>query len=45
VSNHVEDRDMSRWRIREAAVAAQKAARVMAAAWNFDTSTDGPEDR
>jgi futalosine hydrolase len=45
VSNHVEDRDMSRWRIREAAVAAQKAARVVAAAWNIDTSTEGPEDR
>jgi futalosine hydrolase len=33
VSNHVEDRDMSRWRIREAAEAAQKAARIVAAGW------------
>jgi futalosine hydrolase len=33
VSNHVEDRDTSRWRIREAADAAQRAARIVAAAW------------
>jgi futalosine hydrolase len=33
VSNHVEDRDLSRWRIREAAEAAQRAARIVAAAW------------
>ncbi|HEY0021568.1 MAG TPA: futalosine hydrolase [Longimicrobium sp.] len=32
ISNHVEDRDMSRWRIREAAEAAQAAVRVMARA-------------
>jgi len=30
VSNHVEDRDMSRWRIREAAEAAEAAVRVVA---------------
>jgi futalosine hydrolase len=33
VSNHVEDRDMGRWRIPEAAAAAQGAVRVVAAAW------------
>jgi futalosine hydrolase len=32
ISNHVEDRDMSRWRIREAAEAAQDAVRVVARA-------------
>ena len=33
VSNQVEDRDLSRWRLREAASAAQRAARIVAAAW------------
>ena len=33
VSNLVEDRDMSRWRIREAAETAQAAARVIVGAW------------
>jgi futalosine hydrolase len=34
VSNHVEDRDLSRWRIADAAAAAQRAARIVAAAWD-----------
>ncbi|WP_420127042.1 futalosine hydrolase [Longimicrobium sp.] len=34
VSNLVEDRDLSRWRIREAAEAAQEAVRVLVAAWD-----------
>ncbi|MDB4947545.1 MAG: futalosine hydrolase [Gemmatimonadetes bacterium] len=38
VSNHVEDRDLSRWRLRDAAAAAQRAARVVAAAWTPDES-------
>ena len=33
VSNLVEDRDMSRWRIREAAETAQEAVRVVVASW------------
>ena len=33
VSNLVEDRDMSRWRIRQAAEAAQEAVRVVARTW------------
>lgn len=33
VSNLVEDRDLSRWRIREAAETAQEAVRVVVAAW------------
>ncbi|MDQ3555579.1 MAG: futalosine hydrolase [Gemmatimonadota bacterium] len=33
VSNRVEDRDPSRWRIAEAAAAAQRAVRVIAASW------------
>lgn len=33
VSNQVEDRDMTRWRIRDAAHAAQDAVRVVAGAW------------
>lgn len=33
VSNLVEDRDLSRWRIREAAEAAQAAVRVVVGAW------------
>jgi futalosine hydrolase len=33
VSNLVEDRDMSRWRIREAAETAQQAVRVVVEAW------------
>jgi futalosine hydrolase len=33
VSNLVEDRDLARWRIREAAEAAQDAVRVVVAAW------------
>lgn len=33
VSNLVEDRDMSRWRIREAAEAAQEAVRVVVGGW------------
>jgi hypothetical protein len=36
VSNRVEDRDVSRWRIEEAAEAAQRAARIVAAAWQDD---------
>ena len=34
VSNLVEDRDLSRWRIRAAAVAAQDAVRIVAGAWD-----------
>lgn len=34
VSNLVEDRDLSRWRIREAAEAAQEAVRVLVGAWD-----------
>ena len=34
VSNRVEDRDLSRWRIREAAETAQDAVRVVARAWD-----------
>jgi futalosine hydrolase len=34
VSNLVEDRDLSRWRIREAAETAQEAVRVVVAAWD-----------
>jgi futalosine hydrolase len=33
VSNAVEDRDLSRWRLAEAAEAAQRAVRVVAAGW------------
>ena len=33
ISNDVEDRDLSRWRLREAAEAAQAAVRVVAGAW------------
>jgi futalosine hydrolase len=33
VSNHVEDRDLSRWRMADAAAAAQRAVRMAAAAW------------
>ena len=33
ISNHVEDRVPARWRIAEAAAAAQRAVRVVAAAW------------
>lgn len=33
VSNLVEDRDMSRWRIRDAAETAQRAVRVLVGAW------------
>lgn len=33
VSNHVEDRDLSRWRLQGAAEAAQRAVRVVAGAW------------
>lgn len=33
ISNRVEDRDLSRWRIRDAAEAAQQAVRVVAGAW------------
>lgn len=36
VSNLVEDRDLSRWRIREAAEAAQAAVRVVVAAWEAE---------
>lgn len=34
VSNSVEDRDLSRWRLGEAAEAAQRAVRVVAAGWD-----------
>ena len=34
VSNLVEDRDMSRWRIREAAETAQQAVRIVVRAWD-----------
>lgn len=37
VSNAVEDRDLSRWRVRDAALAAQQAVRVVAAAWEHTT--------
>jgi futalosine hydrolase len=33
VSNAVEDRDLTRWKIRDASLAAQRAARVIAGAW------------
>lgn len=33
ISNHVEDRDLSRWRLRDAAEAAQRAVRIVARAW------------
>jgi futalosine hydrolase len=33
VSNTVEDRDLSTWRIREAAEAAQRAVRALVASW------------
>lgn len=33
ISNAVEDRDLSRWRLRDAAEAAQRAVRVVAGAW------------
>ena len=33
ISNAVEDRDLTRWRLREAADAAQRAARVVARGW------------
>lgn len=36
VSNLVEDRDLSRWRIREAAETAQAAVRAIAAAWDVE---------
>jgi futalosine hydrolase len=36
VSNHVEDRDLARWRLRDAAEAAQAAVRIVAAAWDRD---------
>jgi futalosine hydrolase len=36
VSNLVEDRDMSRWRIREAAETAQAAVRAIVGAWGTD---------
>lgn len=34
ISNEVEDRDLSRWRLREAAEAAAHAVRIVAAAWS-----------
>ena len=34
ISNAVEDRDLTRWRLREAAAAAQRAVRVVAGAWS-----------
>lgn len=37
VSNLVEDRDLSRWRIRDAAEAAQQAVRVVVRAWGDDS--------
>lgn len=33
VSNHVEDRDLTRWRLREAAEAAQSAVRIVVSGW------------
>jgi len=41
VSNLVEDRDLSRWRLADAAEAAQRAVRVVAAAWDGEE----PEQR
>jgi futalosine hydrolase len=38
VSNHVEDRDLTRWRTADAAAAAQRAVRVVAAAWCDETT-------
>jgi futalosine hydrolase len=38
VSNLVEDRDMSRWRIRDAAEAAQEAVRVLVRAWEDEAN-------
>ncbi len=35
VSNAVEDRDLSRWRLAEAAEAAQRAVRVVAEGWDY----------
>lgn len=36
VSNRVEDRDLTRWRIRDAAEAAQQAVRVLVRGWDAD---------
>jgi len=44
ISNRVEDRDLSRWRIRDAAEAAQQAVRVLVRAWDADAPA-GPGDR
>jgi futalosine hydrolase len=41
ISNAVEDRDLSRWRIAEAAEAAQRAVRAVAAAWTDDDARGG----
>lgn len=41
VSNHVEDRDLSRWRLRDAAEAAQHAARIVAAGWDTPARVAG----
>lgn len=38
ISNAVEDRDLSRWRLAEAAEAAQRAVRAVAAAWKVGES-------
>jgi futalosine hydrolase len=40
VSNHVEDRDLTRWRMADAAAAAQRAVRVVAAAWRDEPAGD-----
>jgi futalosine hydrolase len=40
VSNLVEDRDLSRWHIREAAEAAQHAVRVLVRAWSAESAGD-----
>lgn len=39
-SNHVEDRDLGRWRMADAAAAAQRAVHVVAAAWTDDPAGD-----
>lgn len=42
VSNRVEDRDMTRWRIRDAAETAQDAVRIVVAAWDDPSRAAAP---
>jgi len=41
ISNAVEDRDLTRWRLREAADAAQRAVRVVVRGWNTHLNSAG----